>query len=172
MSHHFLDTSALLKRHVAEPGSRWIRRLTDPGAGMDIVVSAIVRAEIVSALARRRREGRLSARGVTNLRSIAEHQMSRFIVIEVNDVVLQRACDLLERHPLRAYDAIQLSSALESSGRLSVRSLAPLTFVSADQRLLAAANAEGLAIEDPIYTPEPPPTGRATPPPPRRGSCS
>jgi predicted nucleic acid-binding protein len=57
--------------------------------------------------------------------------------------------DSLERHPLRAYDALQLASALESDTRLVGAGLAPLVFVTADTRLLAAASAEGLAIEDP-----------------------
>ncbi len=50
---------------------------------------------------------------------------------------------------LRAYAAIQLASALESNDRLLADALPPLTFVSADQRLLTAASAEGLATEDP-----------------------
>ncbi|MFN8511395.1 MAG: type II toxin-antitoxin system VapC family toxin [Thermomicrobiales bacterium] len=149
MSHYFLDSSALLKRYVVEPGSRWIRALTSPAVGHELFVAAIVRVEAVSALARRRREGRLSALGARNLRLLIERQIGRCIVAEANDAVLQRACDLLERHALRAYDAVQLASALESNDRLQARALAPITFVSADQRLLAAASAEGLAVEDP-----------------------
>lgn len=67
--------------------------------------------------------------------------------------MLHRAEDLLEAHPLRAYDAVQLASALESNDRLVAADLAPLVFVSADTRLLAVAMAEGLATDDPTAHP-------------------
>lgn len=66
---------------------------------------------------------------------------------------MQQACDLLERHPLRAYDAVQLASALESNQLFLTDAAITLTFVSADQRLLTAAIAEGLAVEDPNLYP-------------------
>lgn len=149
MSTCFLDSSALLKRHVVEPGSRWVRRLTAPTAGHTFFVAAIVRVEVVSALARRRREGRISLHGARNVRLLAERQIERCFIVELTKPVLQRACDLLERYPLRAYDAVQLASALAGNDRLRAGGLAQLTFVSADQRLLTTAIAEGLAVEDP-----------------------
>ena len=65
------------------------------------------------------------------------------------DAIVARAQDLASAHLLRAYDAVQLASALESNARLLIAGSSPLTFVSADTRLLTAAAAEGLATEDP-----------------------
>jgi predicted nucleic acid-binding protein len=64
----------------------------------------------------------------------------------MTDHVIRSAEDVLERHALRASDAIQLASALGSSERLTEGSL---EFVSADFRLLAAAASEGLTTIDP-----------------------
>jgi len=50
---------------------------------------------------------------------------------------------------LRAYDAVQLASALIANQALTLRQLPPLTFVSADDRLIKVAMAEGLATENP-----------------------
>jgi predicted nucleic acid-binding protein len=56
---------------------------------------------------------------------------------------------LVTRHPLRAYDAVQLASALRVQSEL-VRTRAPaLTFLSADDRLVAIAQAEGLLTDNP-----------------------
>ena len=56
---------------------------------------------------------------------------------------------LLERHPLRAYDAVQLASGLFANDLLIAMEQPTLTFLCADDRLLAAAQAEGLAIDNP-----------------------
>lgn len=54
----YLDTSALAKRYVQEVGSEWVVRLCqrEPAA-----ISLIAIPELASALARRTREGALSA---------------------------------------------------------------------------------------------------------------
>jgi uncharacterized protein len=56
---------------------------------------------------------------------------------------------LLDMHPLRAYDAIQLASALAANTKLSVAGLPASIFVSADVQLLSVAIAEGLTVDDP-----------------------
>ena len=68
-------------------------------------------------------------------------------------VVIDLACTLLERHPLRAYDAIHLATALSAQRFLDAQGYSPLTFVSADDRLNRAAAAEGLPIDDPNQHP-------------------
>jgi hypothetical protein len=60
---------------------------------------------------------------------------------------------LAETHGLRGYDAMQLATALEVNTLRIVSGLPPLTLVSADVELNAAAIAEGLTVEDPnAYT--------------------
>jgi hypothetical protein len=51
---------------------------------------------------------------------------------------------------LKAYDAVQLTAGLSLNARLS-RHNTPLTFVSGDAILVAAAEAEGLAVDNPFW---------------------
>jgi uncharacterized protein len=77
------------------------------------------------------------------------HVTTSYTVIGVTVEVVYQAEDLLERYPLRAYDAIQLASALVANRRLSATGLPELLFVSADTRLLNAAIAEGITTDSP-----------------------
>ena len=56
---------------------------------------------------------------------------------------------LAQQHPLRAYDAVQLSTALQLNQDLIGRGHEPLTFICADVQLLNIARAEGLLAENP-----------------------
>lgn len=99
---------------------------------------------------RRTREGLLSERTAREARLIIDrHASQEYEVVALTDDVVRRAEDLLERHTLRASDAIQLASALQSSDRLDIVASGALAFVSADTRLLAAAEREGLMTVDP-----------------------
>jgi uncharacterized protein len=61
MNIYFFDSSALVKRYVPEPGTGWIQSLAMAGAGHQIFVARITWVEVLSALARRQREGRFTA---------------------------------------------------------------------------------------------------------------
>lgn len=99
---------------------------------------------------RRTREGLLSERTAREAHLIIDrHASQEYEVVALTDDVVRRAEDLLERHTLRASDAIQLASALQSSDRLDIVASGALAFVSADTRLLAAAEREGLMTVDP-----------------------
>ena len=56
MTTYFLDSSALVKRHVAEPGHAWPLQITDPEAGNVIVISAVALVEVTASFARMARE--------------------------------------------------------------------------------------------------------------------
>jgi uncharacterized protein len=51
MPTYFLDTSVLVKRHVAEPGHAWIESLCDPAAGNTVVISEVAIVEMSATLA-------------------------------------------------------------------------------------------------------------------------
>ncbi|HEY9706764.1 MAG TPA: type II toxin-antitoxin system VapC family toxin, partial [Oculatellaceae cyanobacterium] len=57
---YFLDSSALVKRYVPETGSAWIQAIADAATGNLLIISRITWVEVLSALARRQREGSLS----------------------------------------------------------------------------------------------------------------
>lgn len=150
MSHYFVDSSALIKRYVVEKGTRWVRTITTPNNGHTIIIAHITQVEVISGTMRRRREGSITTRTARAVRLLVDRHASReYLVVGLSRHIVERAENILEVHPLRAYDAIQYASALESHTRLVAAGLAPLIFVSADTRLLTVAMAEGLATENP-----------------------
>ena len=59
---------------------------------------------------------------------------------------MEEAARLIDRHPLRAYDALQLAGCLVVRDGMA----GPVTFVCADVRLCEAAGHEGLAALNPV----------------------
>ncbi len=132
----FLDTSLLVRWYAGRRGRR--RQGIDGG----VWVSEIARVEFSSAIRRRIREGpRERAARQRILGNFAKDLEDRFRV-PVDAAVLDRAASLVDRHPLRSLDAIQLASALLAAEGAPE----PLRFGSADGDLAAAAAAEGLEV--------------------------
>jgi hypothetical protein len=73
------------------------------------------------------------------------HLQTLYLVQPVTEAVLEEATGLLDRHPLRAYDAIQLAGCLALRERVSE----PPSFVCSDHQLLLAAEREGLDVLNP-----------------------
>ena len=69
--------------------------------------------------------------------------------MQITDALLVRAMDLTERHGLRGYDALQLSSALQVAAERAAFGLDAPIMVCADNALNAAATAEGLLVDNP-----------------------
>jgi predicted nucleic acid-binding protein len=137
---HFLDASALVKRYVKEAGSEDVSRLVRRKTRL--ATSVLAGVEIPSALARRAREGDLPLDAAREHSRRVASDLSETHVVAARAHVLEVAAELVWRHPLRAYDAVQLGSAvwLARESRMAV------TFVCADQRLATAAAAEGLRV--------------------------
>jgi predicted nucleic acid-binding protein len=70
-------------------------------------------------------------------------------VSEMGPALAEAAGDLVVLHPLRAYDAVQLASALLAQSDLARVEAPALTFLTADDRLLVIAEAEGLRTDNP-----------------------
>ncbi len=150
MTTYFLDSSALVKRYVIETGTNWIRTIVDPTAGHSIIIARLTPVEVVSGVMRRQREGGISIQTARAVRLLMDrHTYREYVSIELTAQVIQQAEDLIEKYPLRAYDSLQLASALESNLRLVENGLDTLVFVSSDTRLMASAASEGLLTEDP-----------------------
>src|SRR5438105_6432622 len=113
MAAFFLDTSAAAKRYVAEVGSPWVAALTDLTAGNRCWITAITPVEITAALHRRRRTGVLTAVAVQQAELVFDHELAtHYQALAVTPALLLHARELVRRHPLRAYDAVQLAAAL------------------------------------------------------------
>jgi predicted nucleic acid-binding protein len=150
MTSYYLDSSALGKRYVQETGTDWVRMLIDPKADHTLLTARITMVEIYSALARRKREGSVPAADCdTASRAFTAHSATDYDFVELDLTTVNLSRNLLNRHPLRAYDAVQLASALMANQVLQSANLSPLVFVSADNRLNDAALAEGLTVDNP-----------------------
>jgi len=144
---HFLDTSALAKLYIKEPGSEEMLAIARNPANR-LAVLSVAQAELHSALRRRQRHGDLPADETEHATALAtRHFYTRYLRQVVSDLVVDRACVLLQRHPLRAYDAVQLAACLV----LSKTTEEALLFVCSDRGLLNSAKAEGLKIWDPTH---------------------
>jgi len=146
----FVDTSALAKRYVREVGTAWVRSWIVPSAGNVIVISDLTTVEMIALLARQVRDGKLSVANETILSSVfLVHVEKRYISVQLDAAVLAPARTMARKHALRTLDAIQLSCALRAVALLNE----PMTFISGDNKLLAAASAEGFAIDNPYLHP-------------------
>lgn len=133
----FWDASGLVPLLVeeAETGRAraWLRE--DPG----VVAWWGTRVECASALARVARE---SGREMAGATALLEELWHGVFEVEPTEAVRTTALRLLPVHPLRSADALQLAAAL------AWREGEPLgaELVSLDERLRAAARAEGFAL--------------------------
>jgi predicted nucleic acid-binding protein len=150
MALYFFDSSALVKRYVHEQGSVWVRETTASVSSHLIHISLLTVAEISSALARRHREGSLSTSERDRLFGAFLVDCARsYLLMRVEEDVIQHAVVLMTQHPLRTVDAIQVSTAIRLSQALHEAQLGQVIVASADDRVLQAASQEGLAIENP-----------------------
>lgn len=154
MARYFLDTSALIKRYVNdEPGHAWVSALFAPGATHVFIIAEVALVEVVATFCRMARgtPARLSRENRDALIALfREHDVRQnYVVVQARRAIFERAANLCNTYPLRAYDAVQLACALQARDDAAVVSTAAPIFVCADETLLAAARAEGLAVENP-----------------------
>ena len=133
----YLDASALSKLYMAEPESDSLNRALR--GRRDLHVSDLAITEIVSALARRRREGLLPADVPPRLHAtiLAHLEAGLFHRVELIAQVHREAERLLLTLEVRAADSLHLALALAAGAR---------TFVTYDRRQAAAARRSGLNI--------------------------
>ena len=133
----FLDSSALAKRYIKEPGSDRVDAILSSASSLG--VSVICLTEIVSALSRCRRERKLTQEQYRRAKQSLFEDITDASVVNLADQVIARAIEVIERWPLRSSDALQIASAAEWSTDM---------FVSSDRRQCAAARAYGLSVEE------------------------
>jgi uncharacterized protein len=130
----------LLKLYLPEPGSVEFNEIVE--GRDDILVSDLAVTEIVSATARRLRQGALPRETARRLQHAILGRLDEGVYhrVELTRDVHRRAEHLLltlEDTPLRAADALHL--ALAATARAA-------SLASFDARLVAAARAAGLAV--------------------------
>ena len=148
---YYADTSALLKRYVQEIGSTWLTALVATENQTLVITSKLTLAETASAFARRRRDNTITEDMYRDVNRAFLYDCNiQYQLVDVNDQVIILARELLDRHPLRAYDAMHLSTALVVNQICMEDYLQALIFLSSDNDLNAVAAAEGLHVDNPL----------------------
>ena len=140
MTSAYVDTSALAKRYLREPGSAEFDRWFIDAVPVDVSVLATV--ELSSTLRKCQRSDRLSANDVLAIEAVfaADLDAGCIRILDMPPGVFHVAKTLVASHAvhgLRTLDALQLAAALESGAS---------TFVTADGKLAGAAAASGLHV--------------------------
>lgn len=147
MPPYFLDTSVLLKLYVQEQGSDILIGLAAGADARDLAISSLAEVELRSALRRREREGSLTAERIDEiLAAFSQDLRDRFVRVPPSEHTINDALQIIDRRRLRAYDAMQLASCMS----LREETKEHVTFVCADDELLAAARVEGFTTLNPL----------------------
>lgn len=136
----YLDTSALVKLYVREPGTAAVR--AHAAKAEALATSVVAYAETRAAFARLKQSGLTgNARHQQRLGQL-ERDWEALLRVELAPDALRSAGDLAEIYGLRGFDSIHLASALWLKTRVSV----PVDFAVFDRRLAAAASKAGLTV--------------------------
>jgi len=136
----YLDTSALAKWYLNEPGSEVFVRYIQ---GLDVaVISSLTQTEMRSLLARRRRMGELTheLESVVYASFLDDITQGSLQLYSVEDARFAEAVNLISRypeHPLRTLDALHLAVA---------RHWEVETLATADAVMAGAAVSMGFAV--------------------------
>ena len=141
----YFDASSIVSLHLAERNRH--DELSRLRGAADIVASSRVSyAEARAALDLARREPRPTPRLSIEAYQAAVLALTEdwpsYYRIDVSEQLVQRAGGLAEKHHLKGYDAVQLSSALALNEELSNE----LRFSTWDRALARAAQREGLTL--------------------------
>jgi uncharacterized protein len=134
----YVDASALVKLYVPEPESGAVQQLVE--SAEIAAISLVAYAEARAALARKRRERAVDLKDYRRIIKEFNDDWDNYFIVDVTEPLVRRAGQLAEKHGLRGYDAIQLSSAL----LMHEESRQVVSFCCFDERLLRAGRREGL----------------------------
>ncbi len=131
----FLDTSALAKRYVQEPGSGELMELLTSNTS-EIFISTLAFVEFASAMGRKLRNKEIAEAEVTEAIEEFEkdwHQV--FAKIPLEDMLAETASAIALQYSLKGADAVHLASAQVAGAEL---------FVASDNRLLRVVKKMGI----------------------------
>lgn len=134
----YVDTSVLLKLYILEPDSYSVRAAL---SSADSLASSLVTyAESRAGLARALRGMRLNPEEYERALANFANDWTNVIPLDVDHALVRMAGDMAQQYALKGFDAIHLASAVAFQRALDE----PVHFSAADERLVAAAAAEGL----------------------------
>lgn len=143
----FLDTSVLVKLYVAEPGTENVVRLANDPELDPVVILDLAILEFRSAVRRRQRERDIAQSAAEQILRKVEHDASSVFLLQPSgQAVIEEAMRLVDIHPLRAFDALQLAGGIAAGYNAG----SEVAFACADATLCDAAMREGLAVLNPL----------------------
>jgi predicted nucleic acid-binding protein len=147
----YLDASALAKRYVVEQGTFVVNHLFRRVAPDDLMCLTLGTIEVISVFVRKKNVGVVPdpvfRQAMTDFRSEVI-DAANFTKIPATDSLVNAAAPLVAKHALNATDAVILRSVLDLGAILHTTGDA-LVLVTSDQRLLRAAQVEGVLTFDP-----------------------
>lgn len=147
MANYYFDTSAMLKIYIEEDGTDRVLTLIDEDRDNRLFILELTLLDARSAIGIRERMGRISTDTANGaLAQIDRDRTSLFTIQSISAPVMNEASRLIDNHPLRSLDALQLAGCI----LLSQAYRPPPIFVCADYDLCAAAAAERIATLNPL----------------------
>ena len=137
----YLDTSALIKLYVAEPGAKEIRKALANAHTSS--THSIAYAETCAAFAKAARVGRLAPVEIKKYRRAFDQDWAQLDVVALDAVMIHRAGDLALAFDLRGYDSVHLAAA---EAFAVVVGQGELIFAAFDVTLNKAARELGLRL--------------------------
>ncbi len=136
----YLDSSAVVKLYVDEPGSAQTSKLIEE---TDLVgTSRITRAEVSAALSKAVRMKMLAAEEGAEAIKLFRDRWADLMILEVSEGVVESADLLAWSHGLRGYDAVHLAAA--QSWQTALKE--PVTLATYDNELWQAAQSVGVTV--------------------------
>jgi len=136
----FFDTSALVKRYIAETGSEKVDDLFKTAS--QIIISPVTKIEAYSTLNRLKSENAVSEEDYSKLNEEIQYDFRYFKVLSFNQEIEAQSIYLIEKHQLKTLDSIQLASCLSQKDFVD-------SFIVSDKRLKQAAENEKLNLIGP-----------------------
>src|SRR5262245_42541257 len=119
----YVDASALVKLYLPEPESEWLDEFLQ--GRRDLLISELAMTEVLSAVARRRREGGLTSRQASQIRDAIYRDAGSgaFTRLDLSPAVHRQAERMLlttESVPLRTLDALHIALAFSGAAEIIV----------------------------------------------------
>ena len=139
----YLDSTAIVKRYIKEPGSDTVRMLFLKAYSGEVSLSFSVWniGEVLGALNRAKRIGRIDEEAylITRRRLLLETKrmmkLGMAVIAPIRTKTLIDTWRLIEKHHIYEADALQVATAKQLKAKL---------FITSDKRLHEIAKAEGL----------------------------
>lgn len=151
MAYFYFDTSALLKRYRREPGTDALNHLlatTTAQSGFSLCYTSYLTVlESTSSLLRLVKGGQMEEDKATEMLARFHSDINQWLTVwPVDDALLRESLLVVQRHRLKAADAIHLATALGISLATPGENM---VVVASDAQLAAAAGVSGLEAFNP-----------------------